>query len=676
MNASAIVDGSRCAVLAILLSLALVTPVARAQSDGAPGVGFTALSDFAQAQSRPAVVPAERALPMIVWVEAGAAGGMARIEFQQDASQVAVIMAPIPANRVTLTPIVIPAAFSSRMTSVTVAVEMDDGSVGTTMFGQRFGVQGEPLTFDFARGDNPLVMMLGDSSLAPIGEAVARRSQNRGVSNADFVAWDPGLLTSEPRLLDVATAVLLGQTVRVVRPEVERAVAAWLEQGGHAIVLLDEVADWPSVAGLVAQKVVRDGAELVLTDAGRAHGWSIDPQRPWLATGPIGFGMATVLAEDPQRAGRGPNEMLTSWSAVLEPMALRTEAGADMASAKNPSQARRRPVRPAIGFSDAAVVSISALFTIDPPDRVVYVVLGLLLGLVLLLAVVDPLVLKRLRLRRMSWLTASLWIVLASGIAWLLPTLTRSEASQTGLVEVVDQLDGGPAYRTGLVAAFAATPLRYEYRVPGTGAGSDAGQSWWRGIAAPTSSLSGAELPLRLDGDRITPGGEVSSGSFTLRSALYTAPAPERIDAALSVDAGVLIASLDGVPSGMSVMRAWLETESGTRVGEVAGRSIRFERRGQIDDDVMSSTFLPVSADRRFSIRQRVQTGAWAAVWLVLERRGPIDAIRSTQEIEGIERRVVRAVVPLPAGAQEAESDSATENKREGEADASVEGGA
>lgn len=630
-----------CPAIAALACLLGLGESARAQ---APLIDLTALSDLDRAQREIVSVPPERAMPLVLWVGPGEAGGTAFIDFQQDATQLAVIEVEIPADRADWGPIVVPAALPGRSSTVTVSLQMDDGSRDTTVFGQVLGVVDQPLRFGLDRSDDLFILTIGDSSLLAVDRTLAGggfnpRRQRAGqpqpaLAKLDAIPLPHTLLTGSPRLFDAATAVLVGPTPTAVLPEIDRSLAAWVRGGGQLVLPLDQAHDWPITAALVGERVrLREGA-LELTPEAAREGWTLDPAEPWHATGPVGLGWASVLVGDPQRLGLGPVEVMDWWRQALEPVA--------------------EPVGPAtppsMRYGDAVSYEISQLLEIEPPDDLAWIVLGLLVALAVVVGVVDPIVLGKLRLRRLSWLTAGGWIALASVIAWQLPGLVRATRTQAGMVEVIDQRPGHPAQRVGVVTLFADSPMRAAY--------DDSLGSWWRGISVPMGAVSRASLPMTLRDSGLVPSGPIDAAAFTVRSAMFTGTTqPVPID--LSHD-GVRFVARVGLDGGWRVEGASVRTAEGTFNAERLGLpAIEFNpvATGQMFFTLGGE--LPTALERMRTLDHLAQVPGFALVTLVLERQRGIEAIRpeSGPPIDGLERRIVRAIVPDPLGTQGAEYD-------------------
>ena len=627
------------AIAALLVALA---PAALAQ---APIVDLTAMSDLARAEREQVSVPPERAMPLVLWVGPGQAGGLATIDFQQDATQLAVIEVQIPANRATLTPIVVPAALPGRSSTVTVSVNMDDGSRDITVFGQVLGVVDEPLRFGLDRADDLFIMTIGDSSLLVVDRSLAGggfnpRRQRAGqtqsaLARIDAIPMPLALLTGEPRLFDAATAVLVGPPATAVAPAIDRGLVAWVRGGGHVVVPLDGLSDWQALGALIGERVEVRGDELALLPVAVRDGWAIDPATPWLATGPVGLGWATVSLGDPQRLGLGPNEVLERWRQTLAPVAEPYDAALVQA----------RTVR----YGDAVSYEISQLLEIEPPDDLAWIVLALLVALALLVGLVDPIVLGRLRLRRLSWLTAAGWIALASVVAWQLPGLVRATRTQAGIVEIIDQGPDGIAHRVGLITLFADSSMQASY---------DASLgSWWRGVSVPMGAVSRAAFPLVLRDGSLVPSGPIDAAAFTVRTALFAGLVePVGVQLAYSDDRFVAEVAVD---EGWRVTAASLALASGTHAGERLGQRIVFSQAPTGESFFTLANELPTAYERDRAMDHLVGTGNHALVTVIMERERDIEAIRPTlgPAIAGLERRVLRAVVPMPPDAPEVPPD-------------------
>jgi hypothetical protein len=219
-----------------------------------------------------------------------------------------------------------------------------------------------------------------------------------------------------------------------------------------------------------------------------------------VASGPVGFGHATVIGFNPLDVTTG--KLAPAAAPVWKHLLVQPLSSWLTESAESPYYGFGWGYQ---GSGDGAAERTAIRGTLDSIVDALKIrdfsfggllVIGIL-TLLLALAVgpVDAIVLKKLAARHRAWLSGIGWIGLAALAAWWTPLLLRmGEKSGFGRVEAVDILqeptapgDNLPralAWRAGVSAFFSTSPGSYELNDVG-------GQEWWRGVS-PVSSFERA----------------------------------------------------------------------------------------------------------------------------------------------------------------------------------------
>jgi hypothetical protein len=264
------------------------------------------------------------------------------------------------------------------------------------------------------------------------------------------------------------------------------------------------------IAGLTPGENVAGRAIRITPDGDRLgwrelDGWRVDDGM-LAVEGSLGLGRVVVLGADPARGVRTLSAFgaAAAWEYAFDPVVRERRAFI--------KEGRDRGLwwKPPSGETEAQRKGIERVVNESierPPDALaVLVLVGIVLAIMTLgMGPVDMFVLKALRLRHRSWLTAFGWITLASLGAWLIPMMASAtdEASSVTRVALVERespfdvdaaRDTAPvsAWRTEILTAFARGPGSFEL---------GAGDRLWRGVSPNQdygSRRSGRLDPMRL----------------------------------------------------------------------------------------------------------------------------------------------------------------------------------
>ncbi len=224
----------------------------------------------------------------------------------------------------------------------------------------------------------------------------------------------------------------------------------------------------PSKPSDAAMRVAARG--LSLTPSGLNHGWTtawpIEPAgsaapaiaapkatanadaRPagpvLLVSGPVGFGLVTVLGIDPRRSNIDHSNPAADrvWAHALRPLLIDAEPPGRTDDGQPTYLSDWYISSGESGAGAAALGAAMNLLGDEPPvDGLVIVVTSLCMcGLVLMLGPGDYFILRQRR-RHVSWMTALGWIVLACAAAYIGPSIVRGSDSRMQRLSCVDVLE-------------------------------------------------------------------------------------------------------------------------------------------------------------------------------------------------------------------------------------------
>lgn len=341
---------------------------------------------------------------------------------------------------------------------------------------------------------------------------------------ASWAAWDAA-----------AAVVVRGATLESMDARRRAALMTWVESGGRLIIVMDPGTAWtlgaafpaaplPVEAGAIERWDVSNpaafgvelsrrptelrGRAMTLTPTGQREGWRLgwpvtrpaQPAQSMLATGPVGMGIVTLLGIEPRSI---PSLVSVEaerdlWQQVLigDDLGLlpdhRTPKGAGDQSGGMwwyYGSGEDTPGSTAIvGALDRAAAGLAV-------PQSVFLLVGL--SMVLLAALVGPFdffVFRRRGMGGRTWLTAMVWIGVATVGAYILPDLARTTQSTIRRLEVVDlvavpqaSVDRRPDLRAcemAVTGLFSVRPESWQ-ETPGGGG------RWWRGVSSTPLGYSG-----------------------------------------------------------------------------------------------------------------------------------------------------------------------------------------
>jgi hypothetical protein len=263
--------------------------------------------------------------------------------------------------------------------------------------------------------------------------------------------------------------------------EAERAAV----QRGADAEAGEEIVHVPPAAASVTGRILRT------TAAGRNAGWSVrwkvdgSGGAGLLAEGPSGYGFVAVLGADPAKVMQ---TLSTRGAGVVWRDALGSALGDEL---KNSAAANQQGgwwgnfQTPTQRATNTALERLGNVPVIG--DWLFLVIAGCIVALAAMVGPVDYFVLKRLKSGHRSWLTALVWIVAASGLAYSVPRAVRAAPTQINRLTVVDRM----LPRAGWTAGEGAAPLTLASGMTGIYAG-ESGRlrfldpdptAWWRGVS-------------------------------------------------------------------------------------------------------------------------------------------------------------------------------------------------
>jgi hypothetical protein len=569
----------------------------------------------------------------------------------------------------------------------------------------------------------------GDAQI-PAPQLPTRRQVPTPPSASFDVPWStvrtigiaPADLPISPMAYDgLMMLVVSGDGAGEVGQSAVAAVGQWVLSGGHLVIIADGVGEgwrtWlPSAAaalvdsGPVERRAVRPGLAEVfgtlpaeqgretpgpaaqmpsrlfrLTERGRQEAWrvrypateeaSAEPHGV-VAAGPVGLGYVTVLGFDPQRVSSVVSMRASAavWRHVLD-----GEAAAFFIASGRMPVGRPLYIESAQQAINAALESVARLPVVG---YTVFWVIGVAIALLaLLLGPIDYLVLRRRGALQRSWLTALVWIALASVIAATAPRVVRSSPTQVSRLTVVDMVlsETGIAagQATGLTGVYAgkAGVLTLEQVSPA---------SWWSGTSVRhlymnTSSRGRAPLPTlqqaaggEFGSLRGNPARSMPMAQWTFRTLIDHGEQHLPLHVSVLPDPGSSSGRVivRGLPEGSTVRDVLLRTgrnyyaTTGLTVAgspaewsysaetEVASGALQFHASeyGMVDSQgplLRSALAIPGPDRRAVAVEARLASGRWAAVYLQIENWPPYPAV--DQEAQHHHTVIARILVPVDA---------------------------
>lgn len=433
---------------------------------------------------------------------------------------------------------------------------------------------------------------------------------------------DPALVPIAWKAWDAAAAVVVrAPTLESMDERRRAALMTWVEAGGRLVVVMDPTTAWtlgaafpgdplPVDAAPVERWSVTDGEAFAmerdvrpielrgramsLTPTGQREGWRLgwpvtreaQPARGMLATGPVGMGIVTLLGVEPgfipsrvsaEAEGSLWEQVLIGDSIGLLPM----HRGPDVSGDVNMGSWWYAGSGEDTQSAHSVVVALDLAARGLSVPQGVFLLVGLsMVALSVLIGPLDFIVFRRRGLGGRTWLTAMIWIGLATVGAYVLPGLTRSSQSAVRRVEVLDMLAIGSAasgetldvrtYETAITGLFSVRSQSWAESQEGGG-------RWWRGVSTTPLGYSGeasigAFQPLRTrlagsEGDvalRRTAITSLSMPQFTFRGLMDSSPGRGREMRVRVTPKGAseMVIRVEGVAPGArlvaaSLMRPW-----------------------------------------------------------------------------------------------------------------------
>lgn len=670
----------------------------------------------------------ERWMPVRVRITPGAEPmqGQVIVETQQDATQSARFIAPIALVPGSAAEITLPVLMRREADDVTIRVEARgaSSSVSVRRTLVRFGGPDEArlpralspeavVVVSAGEGapprDTAITQALGPSPFQPVA---ARVDLNQlpdawaAYQSVDLlIVRGADAARLEPRVLAALRQwVLWGGRLLIVADSPGEEWSRWLPGGPEFPVKIAEVARagtlWVGPPELPSADVYAEAPRrgLSLTGLGKRDGWRLamtsrGDTEGLLATGPVGLGVVGVLGVDPSRAmipGAGAS-LEKLWAQVLASMDLRQPPTATaswrMASGEDSN-------------SSAALSGVmNAVVRIEPIGVGTAILLGsILLVLAVILGPGDRYILGRLGLRHRSWLSAVLWIGLASAAMLLIPEFVRRTPTTISRVRVIDQVcadagstPGQVAFLTDVRVTFAASSTRATLQdLPAGG--------FTRGVSATgarDNSLGGpSALPLicvpaaidprpepwgalspgnAAESGAVTPAGGIDFRRWSLRAVMTMARvAPPVTAVALQPGTGRTLRVMGIDPSSRllttavhgsggndfevrhaSLVDGTLELVLGEQTPGTPQQSVWGSIDGSSIGPMELSAYalcLPGTGQREASLKRRIASGRWAVVEALMVDKSPPELLSGAGNTESI--TLLRLVVPAESWGQ------------------------
>ncbi len=441
-------------------------------------------------------------------------------------------------------------------------------------------------------------------ALVILGQDAWGRMDPRGRSALQTWVWSGGRLLLEADGAGSVWANVFpswaGETPIALNEQSRMTVPARLMDLPESVAALP-----PSQRPLEASSSPVLARRIELSARGKADGWRI----AWpagdddsggsgvLAVGPAGFGMVGVLSADPLRIAGGIEsaQIRRLWrEAMLEVVTAKdsqAEAWGWYGAASAPDMEMGSALTDAMNLTALGQALGSGVF---------FVLVGGVGVLAFLVGPGDWFILRKVRKSHLSWATALVWTGLASGFAYVAPSLVRSGGTEYGRVRVVDTLAIEPPVTASAVVSgvFGATSrsVRVVDEGPGTFTRGVSALQSWSDTARTFGPLAVVQRSSRYDPSlRESVVAELGLGQWTFRTLLTQTPAradPTAVSARLAGDPDEPEVLLLNVPVGATIHSgrlAWrgkqfeLTFEPGEAgaggVGDVEGQALTGTRR-------------------------------------------------------------------------------------------------
>lgn|GEM_PF-6326631 len=428
--------------------------------------------------------------------------------------------------------------------------------------------------------DAELAGVASPRSRAAVASWVASGGRLVLLADRDGDAWKSWLAADEPLPVSLAAAGEMPPPAGL-RDAAQRGEASELSSSGgdaeddapsqsqraffrHSTLIRKVKAFEAAVRGAVK------GRAISILPAATQSGWNGRLALPeggfFIAEGPVGLGMVTILGTNPSSisADANPLAQRAAWRLALTPVLDRY---------------LMRPMSLQSMGQEALANVMDRIAGVPEVGRgMLYTTVGLLLLLALLLGVADYFILGKLGLRHLSWGVALLWISLFSaGAAFIIPRIRAGSTSvdRAVCIDILQQANSptssASVWQTGVSGVFSggATQLESDDRngfglVRGASAERDRMDFYPRGERRRVGLPAVEALQMSL------PGGERASLVSGLRQPPWTyriltddsqAPCPIRVTVD-SVDSAGAAVRLHGVGPGGEVREAALQIEN------------------------------------------------------------------------------------------------------------------
>jgi hypothetical protein len=634
--------------IGLLLAVLLCQAPALAQPDRRPppaeivsiDLGWTR-NDLVQGRWQPAVV----------WITSRekAFSGVLTVSFPQDATQEAeIIVGPVATTPGMTTPV-----------EIAISPVADAREIVFTLRGPGFRTQrrytrggggdSDPMP-RIGSGTAGVLLFVGETSAdkvlgpaASLSSPSAPESQSPAFNEAQM--WAEMLPASvTPSMLPMSWGVyesldmVICNAADLARASARSraALATWVRSGGRLVIRVDAVGPaWPAflptdtpqppVTGSL-QQPFEPGPELkqllgtwggpsfqaralTLSADATARGWTTlfnasakegDAAGALVATGPLGLGMVTLVGFDPQHTAQLiPDEAVKDiWRTIIRPC---LPPRALMAGWQ-----RQYYGAASVDWETAGSINstLDELTSVPPVGASVFwATILCMFVLAVMVGPFDGFVLRRRKLSQHSWLTALLWIGLASAGAALAPRIMRTGETAMGRVVVTDRLcdaDGVPLHSAhlGLTGIFAGKSLQVALDNPTPGVwvrGVSATESFWN-TDNPISILPDLPLVLAAEPDhpdiRCVRAGPLGVPQWSYRALADAAPlSPARgteVGASVSREGEAWRVTLTNVPQGVTfheltlrIEDSWYTLQGGGGAPTANGRDRTFLTSGE-----------------------------------------------------------------------------------------------
>ena len=598
---------------------------------------------------------AERPLPIDIVVGPGEVTGQVLITFPQDITQQGAIIAPYHGSATEETRVRVVIACPPGFPSFTVQLAGVDATGEDVL--RRISVpdQQQMLQPLFGGGyGQRLVGVIGSPSIL---DAVTSSQGGSGLDNVVPVRFSPGLEPVRARELAGFTAFIVETRALENWPErSRRALDAWLRSGGRLLLIeppggviesiagmlpveIVEAVSGSGIPGLREELTVRSAAYRLTPEAARDGWWlfgrfGTGVRVGTVASGPVGLGMLTLISIDPKTAGAEDGDLADSWGSLLDhagpaehrstAMANRFGSGATMRSLGSGGS---------VAEGSAMANMIDGLADVEGSYFALLMAVAIVLGgLALMLGPGDWFILKRLRGRGRSWMTALGWIALASMLVYALPGLVSDRTASVQRVVMVhlDPEDQSAAHFVGVTAASSLKRFSIDVgAIPGAG-------SWWRGVAGAGGSSASPLLPTvpfvqAVDG-AMAPLEPVDLADRSIRAFFDSGHRSNARRVRIEQRAGAVpVVRLDGFDDVIAVAimtsGAPMHFVACTRAGEgewVAGTATFSTVNLELFMLVENARILPESVMRCQAIDRRAAMDGWAKVVVVTRAEGGV----------------------------------------------------